>query len=99
MSELPRVLVTDFDSTITQNDFSELVRAHLLPPGGRATGLSTGTGELHTSKPSAAIRGNSEGWAAVCKSSIKWRSTRTWPLPSRACDAGWHIVIASAGCR
>ncbi len=102
MSDSPtRVLVTDFDGTITHNDFYELVRAHLLPPGvphywalyrdGRMTHFEALRGYF------AAIRKDE---AAVLQV-VDQMEIDPHLAAAVAClrDAGWHIVIASAGCR
>jgi 2,3-diketo-5-methylthio-1-phosphopentane phosphatase len=96
-----RVLVTDFDGTITKNDFYELVARHLLPSdtpdywaeyqAGRITHFEALRGYF------AAIRADEAAVLRVVeqmKIDPKLAASIAWLR-----SAGWEVVIASAGCR
>lgn len=96
-----RVLVTDFDGSITQNDFYQLVRTVLLPPGvpnywadyraGRIThfeALRRYFAEIRTDE--AAV------WKVVAQMQV---DPGLATAVARLRQANWQVVIASAGCR
>ena len=102
MSKLAaRVLVTDFDGTITKSDFYELIATHLLPPGTANYWAEYRTGRITHFE---ALRGyfaeiradESAVWRIVDRMEID-------PCLAAAVEklrqANWHVVIASAGCR
>ncbi len=97
----PRVLVTDFDGTISKNDFYQLVRAHLLPPG-----VPNYWSEYHAGRIThfEALRGyfseiradEATVWNIVAQMQVDPQLAASVAGLRRA---GWQIVIASAGCR
>jgi 2-hydroxy-3-keto-5-methylthiopentenyl-1-phosphate phosphatase len=100
-SSRARVLVTDFDGTISKNDFYQLVRAQLLPPGvpnywaeyraGRITHFEALRGYF------AEIRADEATvWKVVSQMQVDPNLAAS---VARLRQAGWQIVIASAGCR
>jgi 2,3-diketo-5-methylthio-1-phosphopentane phosphatase len=96
-----RVLVTDFDGTISRNDFYQLVRAHLLPPGvpnywaeyraGRITHFEALRGYFAEIRAEEAMV-----WNIVSQMQVDPNLANSVAKLRRA---GWQIVIASAGCR
>jgi 2-hydroxy-3-keto-5-methylthiopentenyl-1-phosphate phosphatase len=100
-SSRSRVLVTDFDGTISKNDFYKLVQAHLLPPGATNYWVQYRSGQItHFEALSgyfAGIRAD-EGtvWNVVSQMKVDPNLAASVAKLRRA---GWHIVIASAGCR
>jgi 2-hydroxy-3-keto-5-methylthiopentenyl-1-phosphate phosphatase len=96
-----RVLVTDFDGTISKNDFYLLVRAHLLPPGvpnywaeyraGRITHFEALRGYFSEIQADEATV-----WNIVEQMQV---DPNLAAAVAKLRRAGWQIVIASAGCR
>jgi 2,3-diketo-5-methylthio-1-phosphopentane phosphatase len=96
-----RVLVTDFDGTITGNDFYELIATQLLPPETPNYWAGYRAGKITHFE---ALRGN---FAAIrADESAVWRIVDRMEIdPGLAAaveklrQAHWRVVIASAGCR
>lgn len=96
-----RIFVTDFDGTISRNDFYELVAAKLLPAGtpdywdqyraGRITHFEALRNYF------AAIRADEAAvWQVALEMDI---DPQLAAGISRLRAAGWRVVVASAGCR
>ena len=94
------ILVTDFDGTFTRRDFFDLILERHDPPAGRAAWRRFLDGELSHSEGIggvfAALRTDTTGADALVDALD--------PAPGaadavrRLQDAGWDVVIASAGC-
>lgn len=99
-SDPTNVLISDFDGTMTQHDFYQLAIQMLLPPetpdywAEYRAGTITHFEALR--RYFAAIRGSEEDVLAVVR---QMNPDRALPEAVRDLrEAGWHIVVASAGC-
>jgi 2-hydroxy-3-keto-5-methylthiopentenyl-1-phosphate phosphatase len=96
-----RVLVTDFDGTITKYDFYELITTQLLPPETPNYWAEYRTGQITHFE---ALRGY---FAAIrADESAVWRIVDRMEIDSNLAaavkklrQASWKVVIASAGCQ
>lgn len=100
MSE-KKVLITDFDGTLTQHDFYELVAKYLLPPdtpdfwgelrAGRRTLFDT-LHDMFAYVPAGEAKfielTHKAGFEPDLATSVKLLH-----------DAGWQVIVVSAGCR
>lgn len=96
----PRILVTDFDGTLTRHDFYQLVRDRLLPAetpnfwadylAGRATHFEC------LQKYFAGIRADDHELLALIHDMELEPGLKG--LVSSLTSCGWEVVIASAGC-
>lgn len=96
-----RVLVSDFDGTMTRHDFFELARAELVPPGGRDYWAEHQAGRLTNFEALAGIFASIRG-----DESAVMEVARRCELDPRLAEglarlraAGWEVVVVSAGCR
>lgn len=100
MSNLPRVLVTDFDGTITRNDFYQLVVQRFLTPGDLSPWNDYRSGRISHFQALQRIFRNIRRPTSEVLDLL--RDMRIDPrLPEsvetlRRC--GWDVVVASAGC-
>jgi 2-hydroxy-3-keto-5-methylthiopentenyl-1-phosphate phosphatase len=94
------ILVTDFDGTFTRRDFFDLILERYDPPAGREAWQRFLDGELSHSEGIggvfASLRTDAAGADALVAAldpapgtadAVRWLQ-----------DAGWEVVIASAGC-
>jgi len=94
------ILITDFDGTFTRRDFFDLVLEQFDPPGARAGWQGFLDGELTLSQGLNAVFTALRTDAAGAGNLVKALS----PAPGTAeavrslQEAGWEIVVASAGC-
>ena len=99
---MPRnTLISDFDGTLAEIDFYFLAREHLIPRGSRNYFADYSLGELThfdcLAKTYALIdRPEAEVVRRVRQMNIEPRLPE---LVRRLDEAGWDLVIASAGCR
>src|SRR5262245_19974596 len=94
------VLVTDFDGTMTKNDFYELVTTQLLPPETPSYWVDYRAGRLSHFEALrnyfAAIRADAAAvWRIVDQMEIDPELAAAVAQLDRA---NWKVVIASAGC-
>ncbi len=97
---LPGLLVTDFDGTITRHDFFNLVVAEFAPAhlerywddyeAGRLTHFEALAGIF------ASIRGSEEQMRQLIRRAEPDPQLAEWV--ERLRQAGWQVVVASAGC-
>jgi 2,3-diketo-5-methylthio-1-phosphopentane phosphatase len=98
---MPHVLVSDFDGTMTENDFYKLAAERLLPPEVLAFWAEYRAGRMTHFE---ALRGIF-GRIRVPEESVHAVVDDMGPDPfltrdvARLRDAGWRVVVASAGCR
>lgn len=95
------VLVTDFDGTLTERDFYQLVRERLVPPS-----IPDYWGEYLADRLTHFEALQRIFASIVADESQLWETARLMRLDprlpqaiSRLQEAGWEIVVASAGCR
>lgn len=96
-----RILVTDFDGTLTQHDFYELVAAKLLPAdapdfwgelrAGRKTLFETLAAMF------AYVPAGEERFVALTHEAGFEPDLKKWVALLQ--EAGWEVVVVSAGCR
>ncbi len=95
------VLVTDFDGTLTQRDFYELVRERLLPPATPDHWAAYRRGELsHFDALQAffaAARPDEQALAAIIDDMVL--EPRLAEALALLEAAGWTVVVVSNGCR
>ena len=97
----PRILVTDFDGTITNNDFYRLITDHALPPGTPDFWAEYLSGKITHFE---AIN-NTFGAAAIGEARLSLLATMMEPDPELGpcveslTAAHWSVVVASAGCQ
>jgi 2-hydroxy-3-keto-5-methylthiopentenyl-1-phosphate phosphatase len=101
VSEPPRkVLVSDFDGTMTRNDFYQLVAARLLPPGTPDYWAEYRSGRItHFEALRSYFLAARPGEHALVDLYHDMKldpDLRAGLLMLR--DAGWSVVVASAGC-
>lgn len=95
----PFVLVSDFDGTITDNEFYALVRARYMPPGTRDAWKEYLRGQIRHFDAMAGVFANAPTDAAALERLL----AEMKPDPAfgasarRLHDAGWDLVVASAG--
>ena len=95
------ILVTDFDGTFTRRDFFDLILERHDPPGAREGWQRFVDGELTHSEGIAAVfaalRTDESGADALVDALDPAPGTAA--AVRRLQEAGWEIVVASAGCR
>lgn len=94
------VLVSDFDGTMTLHDFFRLAQAQLVPPGTPDYWEDYQAGQLThfeaLRRIFAEIRANEASVLAAAHAMDM--DPQLGPAVQRLQQAGWHIVVASAGC-
>jgi len=101
VTPLRGVLVTDFDGTITRNDFYQIVTETLLPPGGLAPFHDYKAGTIThfeaLQRIFAALRVTEvEILAAVAKAEPE-PELASWI--EKLASIGWKVIVTSAGCQ
>ena len=95
------ILVTDFDGTFTRRDFFDLILERHDPPGAREGWQRFVDGKLTHSEGIAAVfaalRTDEAGADALVDALDPAPGTAA--AVRRLQEAGWEIVVASAGCR
>jgi 2-hydroxy-3-keto-5-methylthiopentenyl-1-phosphate phosphatase len=96
-----KVLVTDFDGTLTRRDFYELVRSELVPRGTPNYWDQYRTGQItHFQALAGYFASITADEATVLELVNRMEiDPRLKTAVAELQDAGWRIVIASAGCR
>jgi 2-hydroxy-3-keto-5-methylthiopentenyl-1-phosphate phosphatase len=98
---MDKVLVTDFDGTLTRRDFYELVRRELVPPGTPNFWDQYRTGTITHFEALAGYFASITADEATVLALVD-RMEIEPQLQANIADlqaAGWKVIIASAGCR
>lgn len=100
MNRVQPVLVTDFDGTITEHDFFHLVVGNLLTPDDMAPWTAFRAGTISHFEAIKSIFGKIRAPESAVRALLDdMRPDPLLPEYAKALqDAGWHIVVASAGC-
>jgi 2,3-diketo-5-methylthio-1-phosphopentane phosphatase len=99
-SSLPKVLVTDFDGTLTRQDFYRLAIEHLIPPGTHNYWADYRAGRIThfeaLQRYFASIRlSEADVLAVVDRMELDPNLAKH---VRHLADAGWNVVVTSAGC-
>ncbi len=95
------ILITDFDGTFARRDFFDLILERHDPPAGHAAWRGFLDGELTLTAGLAGVFGalrTDEAGADALVDALD-PAPGTAAAVQRLQDAGWEVVIASAGCR
>ncbi|MFO0965259.1 MAG: HAD-IB family phosphatase [Gemmataceae bacterium] len=100
-NETPRLLVTDFDGTMTRHDFYQLFCDRYLPQGIAEIWDRYRAGELsHFDAMRLIFSGAAPGEEALLALTREAGIDPELPRLLRELgDAGWQVVVVSAGCR
>ena len=97
----PRVLVTDFDGTLTQRDFYQVFRDHYLAGDATDFWSEYRAGRMtHFDALRNIFLAAAPGEAALWEMTAEMQLEPDLPFwTTRLKDAGWQVVVVSAGCR
>ena len=93
-----KILVSDFDGTMTRRDFFKLAVSNSCRQTARTSGASTLSAGSRIRGPAAVLRGDRPVRPRSWRSSIRWNSTRLAQAVADLRQAGWEVVVTSAGC-
>jgi 2,3-diketo-5-methylthio-1-phosphopentane phosphatase len=94
------ILITDFDGTLTRRDFYDLIRERLVPAGTPDYHAEWRAGRMdHFDFLNAYFQAMHAGWDDIARVLDDMRVDPDWASALEAFeDAGWDVVVASAGC-